>query len=70
MASIEKRLFKAWKQKRGMRLSAEEVEMLMNRGLQYLGLADSSNHLNAPAPRQSDNSPAPPHPIPRRAPRQ
>jgi hypothetical protein len=36
MVSIEKRLLRAWKKKRGMRLSAEEVELLMLRGLQYL----------------------------------
>lgn len=36
MTSIEKRLIRAWKKKRGMRLSAEEVELLICRGLQYL----------------------------------
>lgn len=40
MASIEQRLLRAWKQKRGMRLSAEEVELLMNRGLKYMQSAE------------------------------
>lgn len=41
MASIEQRLLRAWKKKRGIRLSAAEVEMLMHRGLEYLQTEDA-----------------------------
>jgi hypothetical protein len=66
MASIEKRLFRAWKKRRGMRLTAEEVDLLMRRGLQYLArdvdAAPRTDQFDHSTVAQSDDSA--PTPIP------
>lgn len=74
MNPIEKRLLRAWKEKRGMRLSAEEVELLMQRGLKYLnaesqgGIPAAVHPLSAPDPPQIDSSTAQPLPSDHRGP--
>jgi hypothetical protein len=74
MSSIEKRLYRAWKKKRGMRLTAQEVEMLMHRGLEYLQSEEQADLLDckslpiSPGSRQIDSSPALPRPTSHREP--